>query len=139
MIRNTLLLPILAATVVACNSGNNAVPTPTPYLFSNMVLQITDQTNCSPIGAGFEVQCQTESSALTFNITYTAQPASYMLIPTLYPLGVSESQSGECGVHPALNYSCSVTLVANNAESGVVNFFLDGSLGQRNFITVTYE
>lgn len=139
MVRNALLLATLVGGITACNSGNNAVPAPTPYLPSNM--SITEGgTNCSPIGsAGLEVECKAESSTLTLSVTYTAQPASYMVIPTVYPVGITQSQTGVCNTTPMLNYSCNVTLVANNAESGIVNFYLDGDLGQRNFISVTYQ
>lgn len=139
MVRNALLLAMLAGGITACNSGNNAVPTPTPYLPSSMSI-IESGAGCTAIGsAGLEVECAAESSTLMLTVTYTAQPASYMVIPTVYPSGVTSSQSGVCSTTPVLSYSCSVTLVANNAESGAVNFYLDGDLGQRNFITVIYQ
>ena len=138
--RNIVLLIAIVSGVTACRFGSNSssVP-PNPYLFSNLVIDDMGTANCTSQNAGFTFICGSNSN-LRLRITYSSQPASYIVMPTNLPLGVESSLSGICSTEPVFNYSCTINMAAVNVGSGATyGFLLIGSLGIESFITVIYN
>ena len=138
--RNIILLMIIASGLVACSFGSSSsTPPPTPYLFSNLVINDIGTEDCVSNNAGFTFTCNS-TSVLHLTITYASQPASYLVMPTILSKNIMLSTSGVCSTEPVLDYSCTIDVSAINAESGTTyDFVLNGSLGPESFIQVIYE
>ena len=132
---------LTVALLNACNSGStsSSVTPQTQYYFTAMAINTSGLSGCTSINL-FNYSCNASSSSLPLNISYTSQPASYLVSPTTIPTGVSFSTSGSCSTSPVSSYSCSFNISSSGVASGtVLSIPITGSLGQQNFITVIFN
>ncbi len=137
------LISSLSVLLSACNSGGSSSPTPptpTQYEFSEFSFT-NSSSNCSGVDVFGTAECSANNSTVTFNISYSSNPASYLVIPTqdTLPQGITISTSGLCSSSAVPSYSCIITLTAESANIGTVAIPLNGLLGQENFITVNFQ
>lgn len=138
-----ILVVSLSVLLSACNSGGSSSPTPptpTQYEFSEFS-STNSSSNCSGVDVFGIAECSAHNSTVTFNVSYSSNPASYLVIPTqaTLPQGIRISTSGLCSSSAVSSYSCIITLTAESANIGSVAIPLSGSLGQENFITVNFQ
>ena len=136
-------MALVSLALSACNSGSSSSPTPpTPaqYEFGNFNFS-DSSSNCSGVGVFGTTECVANNSTVTFNLSYSSNPASYLVIPAqaTLPQGITISTSGTCSTSAVTSYSCQITLTSANANSGVVSIPLNGSLGQESFITINFQ
>ncbi len=129
------------ALLNACNNGSTSSSgsTQTQYYFTEMAVNIPGASGCTSINL-FNYSCNASSSTLPLNVSYTSQPASYLVSPTTIPSGVTYYTSGNCSTSPVSSYSCTFNISSSGVASGtVLSIPINGSLGQQNFITVTFN
>ena len=125
--------------LAACNSGYNlTTPTaPQTYSFTNVASSVGG--NCNTLVNPYI--CSAESSTITLNITFTSNPEAYLQLPTppLQP-GLTMTTVGSCVNAPVTTYTCSITFVAQNTQSGSnITIPVSGSLGQQNYYSINFQ
>ena len=139
-----LAVVLASLTLLACNGGGGSSGGGLPPQQEYQLGSYSDtgsKTGC-PLPGVFNSQCSAKSSTVTFNVSYTSTPSSYLVIPaqSSLPSGLTISPTGICSTSPVANYSCNIKITAQNVARGtVVNIPIDGSLGQQSFYSVTYQ
>lgn len=133
-------------TLTGCGQGfvtSNPPPAPT-YIFSSDFYENATSNNstCNVLVSPFI--CNKNSSSITMSLSFSSSnPATYWQIPVTapsLPTGATITQSPGCSNITGINYSCMITINADNvAESSIINIPFNGSLGTIANYIITYQ
>lgn len=135
----------LCASVIACSAGtsssnSNTTPSSASYAINDFSVD-SSVSNCNNNDPTITCNSLGETS-IHMTISYRSSPGSYLIIPSgsNLPTGVTINTNGMCSAVPVSSYSCDIAITGNNVVIGsVVKIILNGSLGSKDFYTITYK